>query len=54
MRGYAPVTTWSAHWIADPGLRRAVARFLDHEAEKITAEARMLEDTLPYRRAGEA
>lgn len=30
-RGYLPTPTHSAHWIADPGLRRAVARFLDHE-----------------------
>ncbi|OZA92471.1 MAG: GNAT family N-acetyltransferase [Erythrobacter sp. 34-65-8] len=26
-RGYEPVTTWSAHWIADPGFRAAVAEF---------------------------
>ena len=53
-RGYAPVSTWSAHWIADPGLRRAVARFLDSEAVQIAAEAAELEAALPYRRAGEA
>lgn len=34
-RGYQPVTTFSAHWIADPGLRRAVAHYLDHEREAI-------------------
>ena len=34
-RGYTPVTTYSAHWIADPGLRRAVAHFLEHEREAI-------------------
>ena len=27
-RGYLPVETYSAHWIADPHLRRAVQRFL--------------------------
>lgn len=34
-RGYQPVTTYSAHWIADPGLARAVSRYLDHEREAI-------------------
>ncbi len=34
-RGYQPVATYSAHWIADPGLRRAVAHYLDHEREAI-------------------
>ena len=34
-RGYLPVTTYSAHFIADPGLRRAVAHYLDHEREAI-------------------
>src|SRR5256885_10885157 len=27
-RGYLPVTTYSAHYIADPALRRAVAGYL--------------------------
>ncbi|MEM6475391.1 MAG: GNAT family N-acetyltransferase, partial [Pseudomonadota bacterium] len=27
-RGYEPVKTWSAHWLADPGFRAAVADFL--------------------------
>ncbi|MBS7541444.1 GNAT family N-acetyltransferase, partial [Ancylobacter lacus] len=30
-RGYLPVTTRSAHWIADPGLRQAVADYLQRE-----------------------
>ena len=30
-RGYLPTPTYSAHWIADPGFRAAVAHFLDHE-----------------------
>ncbi|MCW3474439.1 GNAT family N-acetyltransferase [Limobrevibacterium gyesilva] len=36
-RGYLPRPTYSAHWIAHGGLRRAVAEFLTHErAEKLT------------------
>ena len=30
-RGYLPVTTYSAHYIAHPGLRRAVADYLERE-----------------------
>jgi predicted N-acyltransferase len=30
-RGYLPKPTYSAHWIAHPGLRRAVANFVDEE-----------------------
>jgi predicted N-acyltransferase len=34
-RGYLPVATHSAHWIADPGLRAPVARFLAHETSLV-------------------
>ena len=30
-RGYLPLTTYSAHYIADPGLRRAIADYLKRE-----------------------
>ena len=30
-RGYLPQTTYSAHYIADPGLRRAIADYLKRE-----------------------
>ncbi len=30
-RGFEPVQTWSAFWIADPGMRRAVADFIGRE-----------------------
>src|SRR3546814_1251555 len=38
-RGYGPVATWSAHYIADPGFRRAVAEFLERERQ---AEAQVM------------
>jgi predicted N-acyltransferase len=34
-RGYEPVQTWSAHYIADAGFRAAVADFLEREREGI-------------------
>lgn len=36
-RGYLPVTTWSAHYLPDPGFRRAVARFCADEAAQLEA-----------------
>ena len=30
-RGFAPMRTWSAHWIADRGFRAAIGEFLDQE-----------------------
>ena len=50
-RGYLPVPTHSAHFIADPALRRAVAGFLDAERPAILAEIAELETLSPYRSA---
>lgn len=52
-RGYLPVPTYSAHWIADPGLRRAIAGFLDQERPAMAAEMAALAEHSPYRKAGE-
>ncbi len=53
-RGYLPVKTYSAHWIADAGFRRAVARFLDTERPAIEAEIGALAAGSPFRRDDEA
>jgi uncharacterized protein len=50
-RGYAPVPTYSAHWIRDPGLRTAVARFLAAERRELACEMDQLRELLPYRTA---
>ncbi|MDE2333054.1 MAG: N-acetyltransferase [Rhodospirillales bacterium] len=52
-RGYLPATTYSAHWIAHPGLRRAVADFLAEEAIESEARMQALSELSPYRREGE-
>ncbi|HYN39851.1 MAG TPA: GNAT family N-acetyltransferase, partial [Rhodospirillales bacterium] len=52
-RGYLPQPTWSAHWIAHDGLRRAVARFLDAERPAVAAEIAALAAESPYRVAGD-
>jgi predicted N-acyltransferase len=49
-RGYLPVTTYSAHWIRDAGLRRAVADYLRRERAAIAREAALLAEESPYRK----
>ena len=51
-RGYAPVQTYSAHYIADPGLREAVAEFLERERQGIAAEQNFLQARTPFRKSG--
>lgn len=48
-RGYRPVTTRSAHDIADPSLRRAVAAYLDRERLYVEAEADELSAAMPFK-----
>lgn len=49
-RGYAPVRTTSAHWIADPGFRAAIAEFLERERAGVAADANYLETRTPFRK----
>ena len=51
-RGYLPQTTHSAHYIADPGLREAVDRYLAQERRYVEQEGRALAENAPYRRGG--
>ncbi|MBA3526475.1 MAG: N-acetyltransferase [Sphingomonas sp.] len=48
-RGYEPVITKSAHFIAEGGFRSAVADFLDREREAIKQEVAWAREALPYR-----
>lgn len=52
-RGYLPVPTYSAHWIPDPGFRRAVADFLRRERAAMEEEIALLSEESPYRKDGE-
>jgi len=49
-RGYEPVLTRSAHWIADPRLKTALEHYLALERAEIDREAARLWDYAPYRR----
>ena len=48
-RGYLPVPTYSAHWIPDPGFRRAVAQFLLRERQMIEHKMEGLTGFSPFR-----
>ncbi len=52
-RGYLPVATYSAHWIADPALQHAVARFVEEERDAMEYERAHLSEHSPYRNAGD-
>jgi predicted N-acyltransferase len=53
-RGYMPVATYSAHWIAHAGLRTAVADFLERERPAMLREMEALATLSPFRKDGEA
>ena len=50
-RGYLPVYTYSAHWLADEGFSEAVQRFLRQESAAIEEERQQVMATSPYRRS---
>lgn len=50
-RGYLPEPTYSAHWIADPGLRDAIADYLAQERRGVRLEMAALAEESPYRKA---
>jgi predicted N-acyltransferase len=49
-RGYLPRTTYSAHYIADPNLRRAVDNYLAQERKEIAWQGEVLAERAPFRR----
>jgi predicted N-acyltransferase len=49
-RGYEPVQTWSAHYIAHEGFRQAVAEFLVRERAGVAANQMYLGERTPFRK----
>lgn len=49
-RGYLPHMTYSAHFIANPGLHRAVADYLSRERAYVQAASRELAAATPFRK----
>jgi predicted N-acyltransferase len=49
-RGYRPIPTYSAHYIANSSFRRAVADYLQREREYVEEESEELSKLAPFRR----
>ncbi|EHS50922.1 protein of unknown function DUF482 [Rhizobium sp. PDO1-076] len=49
-RGYQPVVTQSAHFIAHAGLRRAVGDYLEHERREVEQMGDYLDEHTPFRK----
>lgn len=49
-RGYEPITTHSAHYIAHPGLRDAIADYLDRERLAVDHEINILAKHTPFKK----
>ena len=50
-RGYLPCETYSAHWIADPGFRQAIADYLERERHYVREDGAELAAHAPFRKA---
>ena len=50
-RGFEPAITWSAHWIANAPLRRAIGAYLAREGEAIDAYASDADAHAPFRKS---
>lgn len=49
-RGYGPVMTYSVHWIAHPGLREAIAHYLERERDAVETDQHYLKDRTPFKK----
>ena len=50
VRGYEPMTTHSAHWIADPRFRKAIADFLVQERRHVERQGEAMSEMGPFRK----
>ena len=51
-RGFSPVATWSAHWLAHPQFAHAIEHYLDEEAKHIDQYIDAVDLHSPYKRDG--
>lgn len=50
-RGYVPTTTYSAHWIPNPGFRDAVEHYLEQERLHVKMEQHALSARAPFKKS---
>ncbi len=48
-RGFSPTPTWSAFWVADPGMRAMIGRFLQREAAAMADYQDAMKTHEPYK-----
>jgi predicted N-acyltransferase len=48
-RGFSPVNTWSAHWLAHPEFANAIGRYLDEEGRHIDRYMEAVDEHTPYK-----
>ena len=48
-RGFLPIETWSAHWIADPQFRLVINNFLEHETDGMKHYINDLQKHTPFK-----
>ena len=48
-RGFSPVETWSAHWLAHPQFADAIGRYLDEEGRHIENYIESVDAHTPYK-----
>ena len=48
-RGFSPVTTWSAHWLAHPEFAGAIERYLDEEGRHVERYIDAVDAHTPYK-----
>jgi len=52
-RGFSPVTTWSAHWLAHPEFADAISKYLDHESRHVEHYMETMDSRSPYKSSDE-
>ncbi|MCP5089335.1 MAG: GNAT family N-acetyltransferase [Gammaproteobacteria bacterium] len=52
-RGFSPVTTWSAHWLAHPEFADAISKYLDHESRHVERYMEAVDSRSPYKSGDE-
>lgn len=51
-RGFSPVSTWSAHWLAHPQFADAIEQYLDEEGKHVDKYIDAVDSRSPYKEPG--
>lgn len=51
-RGFQPITTYSNHWLREPGFQSAIADFLQAESQQVAEYRKAATELLPFKQGG--